>query len=66
VGDSASFSGVRECCSCLTTGGGAEHDLLIVMCIHSGFFCVAPGESLGCVFCMVEVFCGVPDFIVFW
>jgi len=32
----ASFSGVRERRSGLTTGGGAENDLLIVTCIHSG------------------------------
>jgi len=31
-----SLSGVPECRSCLTTGGGAEDDLLIVMCIYSG------------------------------
>jgi len=62
----ASLSGVRECRSCLTTGGGAEDDQLIVTCIHSGLFWVAPVESLDSVFCMVEVFCGVPDFIVFW
>jgi len=62
----ASFSGVCECRSCLTTGGGAEDDLLIVTCIHSGLSWVAPVESLDCVFCIVEVFCRVPDFIVFW
>ena len=62
----ASFSGVREGRSCLTTGGGAEDDLLIVTCIHSGLSWVAPVESLDCVFCIVEVFCRVPDLIVFW
>ena len=62
----ASLSGVRECRSCLTTGGGAEDNLLIVMCIHSGLSWVAPVESLDCVLCMVEVFCMVSDFIVFW
>jgi len=62
----ASLSGVRERCSCLTTGGGAEDDLLIVTCIHSRHSWVAPVESLDCVFCIVEVFCGVPDFIEFW
>jgi len=62
----ASLSGVWERRSCLTTGGGAEDDLLIVTCIHSGLSWVAPGESLDCVFCIVEVFCGVPDLIVFW
>ena len=61
----ASLSGVCERRSWLTTGGGAEDDLLIVMCIHSGLSWVAPVESLDCVFCIVEVFCGVPDFIVF-
>jgi len=62
----SSLSGVCECHSCLTTGGGAEDDLLIVTCIHSGLFLVPPVESLHCVFCIVQVFCGVPDFIVFW
>jgi len=62
----ASLSGACERRSCLTKGGGAEDDLLIVTCIHSGFSWVAPVESLDCVFCIVEVFCGVPDFIVFW
>jgi len=46
-------------------GGGAQDDLLIVTCIHSGLSWVAPVESLDCVFFIVEVFCGVPDFIVF-
>ena len=62
----ALLSGVCEPRSCLTTGGGAEDDLLIVTCIHSGRSWVAPVESLDCVFCIVEVFRGVPDFIVFW
>jgi len=62
----ASLSAVCECRSCLTTGGGAEDDLLIVTCIHSGLSWVALVEVLDCLFCMVEVFCGVPDFIVFW
>ena len=48
------------------TGGGAEDDLLIVTGIHSGLSGVAPVESLHCVFCIVQVFGGVPDFIVFW
>jgi len=61
----ASLSGVCERRSCLTTGGGAEDGLLIVTCIQSGLSWVAPVESLNCVFCIVEVFCGVPDFIVF-
>jgi len=47
-------------------GGGAEDDLLIVTCIHSGLRWVAPVESLDSMFSMVEVFSGVPDFIVFW
>ena len=42
-----------------------EDDPLIVTCIHSWLSWVAPVESLDCVFCIVEVFCGVPDFIVF-
>jgi len=62
----ASLSGVRECRSCLTTGGGAEDDLLIVTCIHSGLSWVSLVESLDRVFCIVEVFCWVPDFVVFW
>jgi len=62
----ASLSGVCEYCSCLMTGGGAEDDLFIVTCIHSGLSWVAPVELLDYVFCIVEVFCGVPDFIVFW
>jgi len=40
--------------------------LLIVTCIHSGLSWVALVESLDRVFCIVEVFRGVPDFIVFW
>jgi len=62
----ASLSDACERHSCLKTGGGAEDDLLIVTCIHSRLSWVAPVESLDCVFCIVEVFCGVPDFIVFW
>jgi len=62
----ASFSGVCELRSCFMTGGGAEDNLLIGTCIHTGLSWVAPVESLDCVFCIVEVFCGVPDFIVFW
>jgi len=62
----APLSGVSECRSCLTTGEGAEDDLLIVTRIHSGLSWVAPVESLDCGFCIVEVFCGVPDFILFW
>jgi len=61
----ASPSGGCERRSCLM-GGGAEDDLLIGTCIHSRRSWVAPAESLDSVFCMVEVFCGVPDFIVFW
>jgi len=61
----ASLSGVCAGRSCLTMGGGAEDDLLIVTCINSGLSCVAQVESLDCVFCIVEVFCGVLDFIVF-
>jgi len=48
------------------TWEGADVDLLIVTCIHSGLCWVALGESLDCMFCMVEVFCQVPDFVVFW
>jgi len=62
----ASLSGICERCSCWTTGRGAEDNLLIVTCIHSGLSLVALVESLDCMFCIVEVFCGVPDFIVFW
>jgi len=62
----ASLSGVPESRSCQTTGRGAEDDLLIVTCIHSGLSWVPPVESLDCVVCIVQVFCGVPDFIVFW
>jgi len=61
-----SLSGVCECRSFFTTGGGAEDALLIVTCIHSGLSWVVPVESLDCVFSMVEVFSAVPDFIVFW
>ena len=39
---------------------------MLVTFIHSGLSWVALVESLDCVFCIVEVFCGVPDFIVFW
>jgi len=62
----ASRSGVCERRSCLTTGGGAEEDLFIVTCIHSVLSWVAPVESLDCVFCIVEVFCEVPNLFVFW
>jgi len=62
----ASLRGLCECRSCLMMGGGAEEDLLIVTCIHSGLSWVAPIKSLESVFGMVEVFCWVPDFIVFW
>jgi len=62
----ASLSGVCDRRSYLTTGGGAEDDLLIVTWIHSRLSWVAPVESLDCVFRIVEVYCGVPDFIVFW
>jgi len=62
----ASLSGVCERRSCLTMGGGAEDALLTVTCVHSGLSWVAPVESLDCVFCIVELFRGVPDFIVFW
>ena len=62
----ALLSGGCERRSCWTRGGGAEDDLLIVTCIHSGLSWVAPVELLDCVFCIVEVFRGVPDFIVFW
>jgi len=62
----ALLSGVCERCSSLMMGGAAEDDLLIVMCIHSGLSWVSPVELLDCVFCIVQVFCGVQDFIVFW
>jgi len=62
----ASLSGMCERCSWLATGGGAEDNPLLVTCIHSGLSWVAPVESLDCVFCIIEVFCGVPDSIVFW
>jgi len=61
-----SLSGVCERRSCLMTGGGAEAALLIVTCIHSWRSWVALVESFDSVFCIVEVFRGVPDFIVFW
>jgi len=60
------LSRVGECRPCLATGGGGEDHLLIVTCIHSGLSWVAPVELLDCVFCIVDVFRGVPDFIVFW
>jgi len=62
----ASLYGGCERRSCLATGGGAEDDRFIVTCIHSRLRWVAPVESLDCVFCIVEVFCRVRDFIVFW
>ena len=62
----ASLSGVWEHCSCMMMEGGAEHDPLIVTCIQSGHSWIVPVESLDCVFCIVEVFRGVPDLIVFW
>jgi len=62
----APLSGVDECHSSFTTGGGAEDGLWIVTCIHSGLSWVKPLESLACLFCMVVVFCRVPHFIVCW
>jgi len=62
----ALLPGLSECRSCLMMLGGAEDDMFIVICIHSGLSWLAPVESLHCVFCMVVVFCGVPDFFVFW
>jgi len=59
-------SGVCELRSFSTTGGGADDDSLIVMCLHSGLSWVALVESLDCVFCIVEVFCWVQDFVIFW
>jgi len=53
----ASLSVVCEHHSCLTMGGGAEDNLLIVTCIHSGLSWVVLVESLDCVCCIVEVFC---------
>jgi len=47
-------------------GGGVEDDLLIVTCIHSGLSGVALVEALDCSFCIVQVWCRVPDFVVFW
>jgi len=41
-------------------------DLLIVTYIQSGLSWLVPVESLDSVFCIIEVFRGVPDFIVFW
>ena len=38
---------------------------MIVTCIHSGLAWVVLVESSDCLFCLVEVFRGVPDFIVF-
>ena len=58
--------GVCDRPSCLTPGGGAEDDLLIVTCIHSGPAWVVLVELLDCVFCMVKAFCWVPDFVGFW
>jgi len=55
-----------ERCFGLTMGGGAEDYQFIVTFIHSGLSWVLPVESLDCVFCMVQVFCRVPDFVMFW
>ena len=41
-------------------------DLLIVKFIQSSLSCLAPVEWFNCVFCIVEGFGGVLDFIVFW
>jgi len=60
-----SISGMCEWCSCLV-GRGADDDLLILKCILCGLSWVAPVELLDTLFCIVEVFCGVPDFVVFW
>ena len=62
----ALLSGVCERRFSLTIAGGAEADLLIVTCIHSGLSGLALVGSLDCVFCIVEVFRSVLDFIVFW
>jgi len=61
----ASLSWVCKRHSCFTMGVGAEDHLLMVTCIHSGLSWVAPVESLDCVFCILEVFCWIPDFVVF-
>ena len=60
-----SSSGVCERGSC-QKGGGAEDDLFIVTCIHSRLSWIVLVESLDCVLCIVEVFCPVSDFVVFW
>ena len=62
----ALLSAVCESCSCLTREGGVVDDLLIVTCIHSGLSSVAPVQLLDCVFCIVEVFSGVPEPVMFW
>ena len=48
------------------TVGGAEGDLLIVMCSQFWLSWVFGVESFDCECCIVEVFCGVPDFVFFW
>jgi len=62
----AVFSSMCEHRSYRTTGAGADDDLWIGTCIHSGLAWVAQVELLDSVLCFVEVFCRVPDFIVFW
>ena len=48
------------------TVGGAEGDLLIVMCSQFWLSRVVGVESFDCECCIVEVFRRVPDFIFFW
>ena len=43
-----------------------DNDLMMVTCIHSGLSLVALVESSKCAFCIVEVLCQVPVFVVFW
>jgi len=62
----ASSSSLCKRPSSLTTRGGAEDNPLIVTCIYSRLSWVALVESLDYLFCIVQIFCRVPDFIVFW
>ena len=58
-------SGVGDLCSSLTVGG-ADDDLLIVMCSQPWLSQVAVVESLDGESCIAEVFGGIPDFVFFW
>ena len=62
----ALLSSVGEGRSCLTTGGRCAGPSVDRDGYPLRAFSGIVMESRDCVFGMVEVFCRVPDFIVFW